>query len=260
MLANGKAKIGHLDANDIPTVSIVGKEFPAPVRNIMMGYKYNLDDMRKAIKMGLQLDAEKGMAVRRAINETEESVAFSGDATYLLPGLFTAPNILVVSKPSAGTWDAANTPDEIIADINALFGATFDATRGQDVADTLVVGTKGYKILAQKYQASAFKDDTIMSFLLRTNVFCKRIEHSAWLDDLGASAKERIFVYKKNPSNVALVIPLEFEQLAPQLQGFTFHVPCRSKIGGLMVRKPKSVAYMDGVIVAAGLTGGISIG
>jgi hypothetical protein len=251
--AVGKAKIGNLDANDIPTVSTFGKEFPAPVKNITMGYTYTIDDLRKAARQGaLPLDAEKGLAVRRAINEAEEEIAFKGDTNYLLPGLFSAGSgIIPATKVSSVSWDNnAVTPEEMCLDLDALFGTTFAATVGADVADTLVLGTKGYLAITQKRQSPTFRDDTVMAYYLRTSPFCKRIEHAAYLDDAGATGKERIFVYKKNPSNVALIVPVEFEQLAPQPKGFVFHVACRSKIGGLMIRKPKSIAYMDGCINA----------
>lgn len=259
--AVGKAKIGSLRANDIPTVSLAGKEFAAVVKNVMMGYVYDVDELRKANKLGMSVDSMKGLACRRAIAETEEGVVFQGDTETGLVGIFGATGILNPARAGAHTWDdVAVVPADIIADVDALYNATWDATRGKDAGDTLVVGTIGWRQLNAVYQSPTFKDDTVMSFLLRTKPWLKSIEHAAWLDDIGASSKERTLLFKKDPSAIGVVTPLEFEQQAPQLSGWTFHVACRSKIGGVMVRKPRSVAYFDGAVAATGLTGGNVIG
>lgn len=256
----GKAKLvgSNYRANEVPQVELYGKEFNFPVRSMIAGYNYSVDDVRRAVVTGINVDVEKGKAARRAIAELEETIAFSGDTTHGVQGLFSSTvSLTSVTQVSSYDWDhASNTPDGMLADVNALLMATWSATRGQDVADTLCLGTKAYGLCSVTYQSATYKNDTVLNFLLKSCPWLKAIEHVPWLDDIGGSSKERIFVYKRDPSCVRQVIAQEFQQTQPDLTNWNWQVGCRAKTGGIEVRKPKSIAYMDGVINAAGLTGG----
>ena len=43
------------------------------------------------------------------------------------------------------------------------------------------------------------------------------------------------------------ILPVPFESFAPEIRSMNFRIACHSRIGGVCVRYPKSVAYMDGI-------------
>lgn len=258
----GKAKLGgsNMKVNDMPTAELYGKEYNAPVRTIYMAYEYSIDEFARSAYTKINVDTEKGLAVRRAMSELEESVAFSGDSDHGLVGILGATGVAATSKVGV-TWDnAAITPEIILNDIHNMFAYTFTSTRGLHVADTLAVGTAAYGILARTYQSATFKDTTLIDFILKSSPWCKAIVHTPYLDDLGTSAKELQLVYKRDPAVVKMVVPMDFQQFAPELSGTSVRVGCRQKTGGIMVRHPKAVTFMQGTINAAGLTGGSTLG
>ena len=46
--------------------------------------------------------------------------------------------------------------------------------------------------------------------------------------------------------NMQLVVPMEFEQLPPQVVNMTFKIPCHIRVGGIRVSYPLSIRYLDG--------------
>jgi len=62
----------------------------------------------------------------------------------------------------------------------------------------------------------------------------------------GSTAGPRIMLFEKNEENIQLVIPLEFEQLPPQMVNLMFKIPCYSRIGGIRCSYPLSIGYLDG--------------
>ncbi len=259
----GKAVIASTNtkSNEVPQVELFGKQYQGPVRSLLSGYNYSIDDVRRSVVTGINVDTEKALGARKAINELEESLCYTGDEDSGILGIFsTAVGATSVTQVSTYDWDhASNTAQGMLADVNALLMATYSATRGKHTADTLCLGTKAFGIAMSTYNSPTFTTDTVASFLLRAQPWLKSIEHVPWLDDLGGSNKERQFVYRKDPQCLRMVIAQEFEQTAPQQRGWNIFIDCREKFGGIEVRHPKSIAYMDGLINAAGLTGGSTL-
>ena len=56
-----------------------------------------------------------------------------------------------------------------------------------------------------------------------------------------------MYAYKKDPRKLALMIPQDFQQLAPQLVGLNYEIPCLMSTGGLVVKYPLSIAFGDGI-------------
>ena len=67
------------------------------------------------------------------------------------------------------------------------------------------------------------------------------------MNDAGVAGVGRAVCYKKDESIVALVIPMETLQHEPQKNGLMYEVPLEMRFGGVIVRQPKALVYMDGV-------------
>lgn len=54
-------------------------------------------------------------------------------------------------------------------------------------------------------------------------------------------------MYEKNPRILQLVIPQEFEQFPPQIDGLTWEIYCHLRTGGVNVMRPLAVTTMSGI-------------
>ena len=62
-----------------------------------------------------------------------------------------------------------------------------------------------------------------------------------------AGTGPRALFYKRSPEVLELVIPQDFEQLPPQAKNLAFVVPCHARCGGVVVRYPVAMLYLDGI-------------
>ena len=67
------------------------------------------------------------------------------------------------------------------------------------------------------------------------------------LTDAGTSGAgyHRALAYPREPEVLDAVVPLEFEQFAPQLSGMSFETYCHAKYGGLRIKHVKAIRRMD---------------
>jgi len=89
----GAAKIINAYADDLPRADVAGKETTIPVRSVGISYGYNLDEIQSSQLTGLGLDQRRANAARRSVEQIVNDVAYFGDATSGMPGLFDNPNI-----------------------------------------------------------------------------------------------------------------------------------------------------------------------
>ena len=68
------------------------------------------------------------------------------------------------------------------------------------------------------------------------------------LDTAGASSSKRMVAYRRSPEVVKMHIPMPFRFLpAWQTGPLRFDVPGIFRVGGVDIRRPKAVRYLDGI-------------
>jgi len=247
----GEAKIIHNYAKDFPNVEIFGSEFTGKVKGLGASYQYNLQDLRAAAMAGLSLDSEKATVVREVMENLLEDIAATGDTNTNMGGFVNASGILAGTLGvSAGSGDDTwpnKTPAEILADVNGAAKKIFDTTKGIHMPDTLLLPTAAYSYITNTPFSPTYTADSILTYLLKFSPWIKNVDFWNRLDGAGASSTDRMMVYKKDPRVAQLVISQDFEQFAPQVEGMAFVVPCHMRVGGVKVRYPKAICYVDGV-------------
>ncbi len=267
----GTAKIVQNYADDFPNVEISGREFQTRIYSVGASYQYTMQDLRAASMAGLPLESRKAETARRVMENFLESVAclglnngaalgqdlsiphLSGDALPMY-GLANAPNIIQGGSSGYTTvdWTASTTTvQSILADVTALQKTIFDTSLGVHAPNTLVLPTAIYSKLASTPRSPTFTDDTMLQYILKASPWLQSIEYWVPLDSAGkkqdtTTVGGRILCYEKSPENMQLIVPQEFEQLPPQMLGMAFKIPCHMRVGGVSVRYPKSIAYLDG--------------
>lgn len=245
----GVAKLISSYANDLPRSDVKGREFTSPVRSLGASYGYNLQEVRAAKMVGKPLEQRRANAAKRAVMQLENTIAFKGDSASGLGGFISNPNYSVVSVGAGaggGTTFKTKTPDEILKDLNQVANTPFSVTLGVEMPDTLLLPLDQYTLISSTAR-SANSDTTILEYFLKNNPFIKSVD---WLNELkgaGLGGSDAMMAYRKDPDALTLEIPQDFEQLPVQEKGLEFEIPCHSRIGGVLIYYPLSIARGDGI-------------
>jgi hypothetical protein len=241
----GMAKIVSDYANDFPSVNVNVQEVLAPIRSIGDSYSYTLQELRASSMVpGLSLDTRRATAARMLHERKIETIAAAGDTVSGLGGMAKNTNVPLASV--TGTWSSASAA-VILADLNAIAQTVITQSKQIHQPDTLLLGTAAYGIINTK-PYSDLNPDTILQVFLRNSPYINDVDQWVQLDLLNASNNgPRAVCYARDPMNLTLEIPQEFEQLPPQLEGMEYTVPCHSRIGGVSITYPLSMVYADGL-------------
>jgi len=249
----GAAKIINAYADDLPRADVAGKETTIPVRSVGISYGYNLDEIQASQLTGLSLDQRRANAARRANEQTTNDVAFFGDADSGLPGLFDNPNIPTgaVVDPGAGTEWVNKTPDQILFDVNDLFADIFETTLMVEQGNTLLLPPAQWSFISSTAR-SANSDTTILQYLVNNSPYLTSAEDVIPVNEFGAAnnpelSTDAMMAYDRNPDKLQLEIPVELEMLPVQQKNLEFVIPGRSRLGGLNVYYPLSLAIATGI-------------
>lgn len=245
----GIAKIIANYADDLPRADVKGKEFVARIKSIGNSYGYSLQEVRAAQFAGKSLEQRKANSAARAQREKWNRIAWYGDEENGLPGLLTNTNIPEVSAGDAAGDD--KTPAEILADLNALANSIVELTNGAEQPDTLVLPIAEYTYIAST-RADSGTDTTILQYFLNNNPFITSVEWANELTEaqMAANGVTRFtgsvaWAYRRDPDALTIEMPQMFEQLPVQERGLEYVVPCHSRIAGVLVYYPLSMAFMD---------------
>lgn len=247
----GIGKIISNYADDLPRADVKGAEFSAVVRSIGMSYGWNIQEIQAARMAGRPLEQRRANAARRANDQKVNSIAFLGDTASNLQGLNTNPNISAVVLAADGVGalttfaSKVTTPDLIIRDLNRIANKPVEITNGVEIPDTMLLPLDVYNLIATTRIPNT--DISLLKYFLATNPYIKSVEWLTELSTAGAGGITRAFAYRKDPEALTLEIPQSFEQLAPQETGLEVVIPCHSRIGGVLIYYPLSIAYADGV-------------
>lgn len=239
----GAAEIVHVHANDFPSVEVNGTKTTSGIVDIGASYQYSLDELRRASRLQVNPVAMKAVNVRMAIEEKLEIIACTGDTATSISGFANASNIS--SETVTGAWSGL-TAAQILVDINKMQKNVFVNTLGRFTPDTLILPIAEYARLSTT-RIDDFNQTSILQHILLQSPWLKSIDFWPMLTTAGSGGVTRAICYKKDPMVAELMIPLEFEQTAPEVRNMAFVVNCRMKCGGVAVRYPKAICYMDGV-------------
>lgn len=249
----GAAKIINAYAEDLPRADVAGKETMIPVRSVGISYGYNIDEIRASQMTGAGLDQRRANAGRRAVEQTINDVAFYGDAESGLPGLWTNANIPTgaVVNPGSGTEWVNKTADEILADINGLFSDIFETTKMVESGNTLLLPPAQWGLIMTTARSSN-SDTTIAEYVVKNSPFLNSVDDIIPLNECAAAnnpelATDAMVAYDRSPDKLQLEIPVELEYLAVQQKGLEFTVPGRSRLAGLNIYYPLSLAIATGI-------------
>lgn len=226
---------------DFPIVEITGGSATITLGSWTCGYRYSVQELRRGAMSGLQIDASKANAARKTMSLNFESVMAIGSSDYGFKGVANAASVSLVTA-TTGTWSSA-TALQMIGDVAKGIRAIKVDSKGAHVCNLVVLPPSLMALLEITLVANTAV--TAIEHLRRTYPGIA-FEEWALLEDAGAGSVARIVFAERSPDNYAGLNVVEFEALAPQLEGMDYVVPCHQRLGGVMVRYPLSLRYMDG--------------
>ncbi len=258
MDAVGQAQWFNGNAHDVPKVELTREKFETTVSMAAIGYGYNLEELGTAQLLGMNLSADKASTARRVAEEKIDTVAFVGDAAKGYTGLVNSATPTATTAPADGTGSAttfaSKTPDQILRDINGQLTGIFTGTLGAEIADTILLPYAVLLDLSTR-RIDAVNQTTILDWLQRNNIYTLTTGQPltirgvfGYLDTAGASSTKRMVAYRRSPEVLKMHIPMPFRFLpAWQTGPIKFDVPGIFRVGGVDIRRPKSVRYLDGI-------------
>jgi hypothetical protein len=247
----GIAKVIASYADDIPRADIKGKLHVNLVKGLASAYGYNIQEIRAAKMKGLPLTQRKANAAKRAILSKENQIAFLGDSDSGLVGFINNANISSTTIPGDGsgsaTTFASKTVDKILRDMNTLANYPVTNTLEVEVPDTMIMPLSQFNLIRSTPWSTTGDGKSILELFLKNQSYIKEIIAVDQLKGAGSGATDRMMVYRKDPEAISLEIPQDFEQFEEQPRNMEYVVPCHSRIGGVIIYYPLSVAYVDGI-------------
>ena len=244
----GSAKILTDYADDIPLVQVHGEEFTGNVRTIGNAAVWSVDEIDDSASLGRPLDRLQTDTAREAILRTENDIAFNGDATHGLVGLFTDPNIpttTVVNGGGGTTPWSTKTGLEMVADMAACVDEIPTTTGDVEAAARLLIASRAYRLAKNTHiNAGGSTVSALKWFVDNNDVEVVPIRE---FEGIGPASTDGMMAYTPDVKKIRMNVTMEIEQRPPQERDLAVKVIYREKFGGLTVHKPLSLHICDGL-------------
>jgi hypothetical protein len=248
----GRAKVIAHATDDLPRVDAQGAERTGKVRTVGDSYGWDINSMREAARVSLPLSDMKARAARRAIETTIDEMLFNGrDSTqpgvdWGVTGLANNADVEAqgIINPGNDPWTMTTAPELILADMNTIVSTVVTGSNQRWIPDTLLFAPREFEIIAQK-PVGIDNQMTILRSFLANNPYIRNVDQWYRLAGAGVAGTNRAICYLRSPDVLEGVMPMDFEQLAPQARNLEFVVPCQGRVGGVKVYQPAAMRYAD---------------
>lgn len=256
----GKAQWLSGQARDIPYADIDRSKYETPFLMAGIGYEWNIEEIAVAQMLNLNLSADKADAARRIAQQFLWGVAMMGKGDLVnsekgWTGLINDATVTASNAAATGvagsTYFADKTPDQILSDINTAIIGVFTGTNETETADTILLPTAVYQSLATVARSST-SDTTILQFLRDNNAYTQEtgqpllIRGLRVLNTAAAGGHGRMIIYRRAPDVLRFHLPMPHRFLPVwQNSPMNYMVPGIMRTGGLEIRLPKAVRYID---------------
>jgi hypothetical protein len=253
----GKADWFHHTALDVPLAELTREKFERGMEMAAIGYRFTLEEVAQAMNTpGLNLTADKATACRRAYEEFVDGIALRGSTSKNMQGLINSSQVTATTAPADGaagaTTFASKTNDQVIRDINAALTGIATGTNWLYYADTVLLPPAVLVGLAGRI--IQYTSTTLLEWIKTYNVLTVQtgrpitIAGVRGLETAGVGSISRMVAYRRDPQVLKMWIPMRHKFLPVWQRGpLVFDVPGIFRIGGVEIRLPAAMRYLDGI-------------
>ena len=250
----GQARIIQGDEKSLPRVGADAEEKTGKVVSLGLSYGWTRQEMQTAMWLGQPLSDRLAMAARRGHEISIDEILRTGKLAstgQVANGLGGFLNNADVGRALTFTnWLSVGSPPtskQIYNDMVRLASKVRIDTNGMYDADTLLIASLLYEKVANEPMFDQ-GETTILQYFLRNSPNIKNVAQWQRLNGtgdgtIGASGYHQMVAYQRTSDVLEAVVPVRFEQIAPQVSGFNTEIPCLSKCGGVKIYVPGAIQY-----------------
>ena len=246
--ATGKPWISA-NTTTLPGVSINGERVVLPLRLLGQEVSYTSVELERSQLTGQPIDTAKFDALNILYQMATDEMVYIGDADCGATGLVNSAQV-ATGAVAGGTW-ATKTPDEILADVNDMITAAWQASGFAVCPDKVLVPPTQFAWLSSQ-KVSQAGNVSILTYLednsvsLRVNGRKLEIVPVKWLAGRGAGGADRMVAYTNREDKVRFpMVPIRRE--TPYFLGIKFNAPYIWAFGEVEFVYPETVIYRDGI-------------
>lgn len=266
----GRANWQSAAAKDVPLAD-VNQDFQTKTHHLAaIGYQYNLEELNSIIQLNGSLPDRRARSARLAYTQFMFNLTLFGDNEKGLGGITNFPGVVIIPAPADGSGGARHwvdsagvgqkTPAQIVRDINIALQGVARSTFDNVLADTIFMPQSALDyISATPFSATTM--ETILSFILRTNLYTLRTGRQLTirsLRELETAATDttapssvgtgRLVAYNNSPEYMQLHLPMPHRFLPVYQDGpMNYVVPGIFRTGGVEMMSTSAVRYLDGI-------------
>lgn len=251
----GRAQWFNANNDDVPTAGQTRNKGMSTVHTAAIGYGYGYEEVMGAMAAGRNLPEEDAFAARRAAEDMINNICFTGDAEKNMFGVVNHPSVTPTAVTN-GDWANA-TNQEIITDINDLISVTYVNTKYTTINDTVLLPFEKLSELTNRQIVDAsglMVAGNLLEYIKKYNRYTTEtgrpltIRSIRGLETAGVGATNRMVSYRRSPDVLKLHMPMP-HRFFPVFQSgpFRWDVPGLFRLGGVDIRRPLEVTYMDGI-------------
>lgn len=250
----GIARILANPSDVAPRADAFATRHTAAVRVGATSFAFTTQDLRNAQVANVALEERKADAARRAMDELQTRIAWTGDPDSGLLGVTTNPNIPADQVPlnqaaASRLWED-KTAQEIIADVADVGRAIRVNSREVHPGPyTLIAPIDQIEILKREPIADFHPTVTIFDWLISQNnaYNIEEIVAVPELEGTGPGGTDQFLMYEKQGDVLEQRIPMPMVTLPPERRGFEFIVNLESEFAGVVVRFPLGMRFGFGI-------------
>lgn len=266
----GAAKWQSGWAEDVPVADVsllsVGIDFAM----YAVGYRYNIEEIGKAMHAGFPLTARKAVAARQAADIFCAETALYGGGHQGWTGLINKAEVTPAVAPNTGTGSARNwvdangvglkTPEQIVAELNGLLMGPLNSSGvlSSLMGDTILLPPAAYQYIALTPYGVTSPNMTILQWFMANNIYTTRTGRPVTIRELPALAgagtasgvvgQGRAIGYRNSPDSLEFPMPMTYRFLEVDRHGpLQYQVPGIGRVGQLTIIRDGAVRYLDGV-------------
>lgn len=261
-IRSGKAWMGK-STDQIGGVDVDIGKFPTPLTPWGLELKYTILELESAAKVGRPVDDQKYQALKLKHQMDIDEQVYVGDSTMGQTGLVNhtlATNVSNLPNGAASSplW-STKTPDEILADVNAILQSTWAASGYAVMPKKVLLPPKQFGLISTKIISTGAGNISVLKYLKQNNIVTASgqgeidFQPAKWLVGAGAGGTlgtdgtvDRMVAYSQEKQYVRF--PMTMLSRTPVQYVSIYHATtyyCR--LGAVELVYPETIAYRDGL-------------
>lgn len=262
-------------SKDVPLADIRLISLSASFAMYAVGYRYNVEEVGKAMFAGVPLTARKSIAARQSADIFCAETAITGGGHPGWTGLMNMAGVVPALAPNTGTGSARNwvdangvglkTPEQIVAEMDLLLvGPSLTVgIMSSLIGNTLLLPPGAYRYIATTPYGVTSPNATILQWYMANNIYTTRTGQPLVIRDLPMLAtaatttspanvvgQGRAVGYRNSSDALELPMPMPYRFEQVSMDGpLQWIVPGIGRVGQL-IQIRDTVRYLDGITPA----------